>query len=70
MLFYKQKRKALTAPTKMNLLYLHLPRQGGGESTHSPGISLTLVQLFKNNIMITLATDPVQQFYAHQLVHI
>jgi hypothetical protein len=37
-------------------------------SAHSPEISPTLVQLFYDNIMITLDTDLVQQFYPHQQV--
>ncbi len=35
---------------------------------HSLEMGLTLVQLFKNNFMITLSTDLVQQFYTHQQV--
>jgi hypothetical protein len=45
----------LTAPTAA----------GGGGVTHSPEIGATLVQLFYDNIMITLATDLVQKFYTY-----
>jgi hypothetical protein len=41
---------------------------GGSGSAHSPEIGPTLVRLFYDNIMITLATDLVQHFYTHQQV--
>jgi hypothetical protein len=61
--FLHQNSNSLTAPTKMNL-----PTNGGRASAHSPEIGLTLVQLFCDKIMITLATAVVQQFYTYQLV--
>jgi hypothetical protein len=44
-LFLQLKSNGLTAPTEINLPYLHPPWQGGG-SAHSPEILPTLVQLF------------------------
>jgi hypothetical protein len=37
-------------------------QQGEGGVAHSPEIGMTLVWLFYDNIMITLATDLVQKF--------
>jgi hypothetical protein len=52
----------LTSPTEIYLPCFHLPQQGGGWDVHSPEISATLLQLFYDNITITLATDLVQKF--------
>jgi hypothetical protein len=51
------------------MTYLTAPTAGGGGvSVHSPEIGPTLVRLCYNNLMITLSTDLVQQFYTHQQV--
>ncbi len=63
--FLHQNSNSLTAPTEMNLP----TTAGGGGSAHSPEIGLTLGLLFYDNIMITLATDRVRQFYTYQQVH-
>jgi hypothetical protein len=48
---------------------LVLPSAAGGwESAHIPEIGLTLVGLFYDNIIITLATGLVQHFYTHEQV--
>jgi hypothetical protein len=57
--------KPLTAPPESDLPCFHLPQQGGGRVAHSPEICATLVRLFYDNIMITLATDLVQKFYTY-----
>ncbi len=57
--------KALTGPTENDLPFFHLPQQGDGGVAHSPEIGATLVRLFYDNIMITLATDLVQKFYIY-----
>jgi hypothetical protein len=45
------------------MTYLTTPTAAGGRgAAHSPEISATLVRLFYDNIMITLATDLVQKF--------
>jgi hypothetical protein len=56
--------KALMAPTESDLPCLYLPQQGEG-GVHSPEIGVTLVRLFYDNIMITLATDLVHKFYIY-----
>ncbi len=53
------------APTENDLPFFHLPQQGKGGVAHSPEIGATLVRLFYDNIMITLATDLVQKFYIY-----
>ncbi len=53
------------APTESDLPFFHLPQQGEWGVTHSPEIGATLVWLFYDNIMITLATDLVQKFYMY-----
>jgi hypothetical protein len=63
MFFLYLESRALTAAPDIDLPYMHLPRQGG--SAHSPEIGTALVRLFNDNIMITLATDLVQQFYTY-----
>ncbi len=67
MFFYTLECRALTALTENDLPYCAY-RGGGGVSLHSPEIGLTLVRLCYNNLMITLSTDLVQQFYTHQQV--
>jgi hypothetical protein len=57
------------APTEINLPYSHLPRQGEGDplvvwKLAWPYSSVT----FYDNIMTTLATELVNQFYTHQQV--
>ncbi len=48
------------------MTYLTAPTVAGGRGViHSPEISATLVRLFYDNIMITLATDLVQKFYTY-----
>jgi hypothetical protein len=64
MLFLYLKRNGLRAATDISLPYLHLQR-GGLKSSLCLEISPTLVQLFYDNIMISLATDLLQQFYTH-----
>ncbi len=45
------------------MTYLTAPTAAGGTGVaHSPEIGATLVRLFYDNIMITLATDLVQKF--------
>ncbi len=67
--FLHLKRHPLTAPSKFEPSKV-LPTEARGRgSTHSPEIHPTLMQLFYDNIMITLATDLVQQFYTHQQVY-
>jgi hypothetical protein len=50
----------------MNLPNSYLPGGGGAGQLVVRKSAMTLVQLFYDNIMITLATDLVQQFYTHQ----
>ncbi len=52
-------------PTESDLPFFHLPQQGEEGVAHSPEISATLVGLFYDNIMITLATELVQKFYIY-----
>ncbi len=57
------------APPEMNLPYSHLQQGGRGvrsKSRNQPVLRVT----FYDNIMITLATDHVQQFYTHQQIRV
>jgi hypothetical protein len=65
MFFLYLECRALTAPTENDLNYLRIPQGGGGVSVHNLEINVTFMRLFKSNIMITLATDLVQQFYTY-----
>jgi hypothetical protein len=49
----------------MTFLTCAYSRGGGGVSMHRPEIVTTLMQLFYSNIIITFATDLVQQFYTY-----
>ncbi len=57
--------RALTALPENDLPYCAYRSRGKGGVAHSPEISATLVQLFYENIMITLATDLVHKFYTY-----
>jgi hypothetical protein len=55
----------LTTPTDINLPCFYVLQLGGGGFTHSPKIGTTIVWLFYDNIMITLATNLVEKFYTY-----
>ncbi len=59
--------KALTAPPESDLPCCHLTLQGKGGVADSPENGEALVRLFYDTciIMITLATDLVQNFYTY-----
>ncbi len=64
MFFLYLECRALTALQKMT--YLTAPTAAGGRGVaHILELGATLLRLFYDNIMITLATDLVQKFYTY-----